>query len=159
MSAFVGAAQHTDYQSTLEDLRLNRMDFQPWREIADVWAIATASFVTDFWPGNGDFCGDTNADFGVLEAAMWGPFDQAGGASSRFGFVGVTRDANGTAVGTCTVKLYRTLDDTLLDTTTSDTSGNFLLNTPYYPDAHYMVAHKSGSPDIDGVTPNNLIGT
>jgi len=46
----------------------------------------------------------------------------------------------------------------LIDSTISDPSGNFLVSTAYYPDTHYIVAHKTGSPDIDGVTPNTLVG-
>jgi hypothetical protein len=144
----------------LQDLRLNRPDFQRQALFVDGWnAVAPATFETEWWPKGGGFIGDGGADVGLLEAAWWGEFDPAAGAASRYGFVGVTRDALGTAVGSCVVKLFRTSDDLLLDSTTSDPSGNFLLNTPYYPDAHYIVAHKTGSPDIDGATVNTLIGT
>lgn len=158
MSGFVAATSGVQMIG-LQDLRLNRMDFQPERIFADVWAIATASFETPWWPKGGGFIGDGGVDVGLLEAAWWGEYDQAAGAASRFGFVGVTRDANGTPVASCVVKLFRTADDLLLDTTTSDVSGNFLLNTAYYPDTHYIYSHKSGSPDVDGVTTNTLIGT
>lgn len=157
MSAFVGAAQ-PQFILRRSDERINRMDFQPEQVFADVWAIAPASFATDWWPGGGNLCGDEGADAGVLSAVLWGQYDQAAGSSSRYGFTGVTRDSLGTAIGTCVVKLYRTSDDSLLDSTVSDPSGNFLLNTPYYPDTHYIVAHKTGSPDVDGVTQNTLIG-
>lgn len=117
-----------------------------------------ASFATEFWPGSG-LAGDAG-DVNVQAGMMWGGYESSLGAggSSRFGFVGVTRDSFGSAIGTCTVKLYRTSNDSLLDSTISDPDGNFLLNTPYYPDAHYIVAHKTGSPDVDGVTQNTLIG-
>lgn len=145
----------------IEDLRSNRPDFKPRGAIfVDGWnATAPCSFETEWWPKGGGLVGDLGPDVGLLEAAWWGEYDPAAGAASRYGFVGVTRDVNGTPVGTCVVKLFRTSDDVLLDTTTSDSDGNFLLNTAYYPDAHYIYSHKSGSPDIDGVTPNNLVGT
>lgn len=157
MSGFIGAAQPIQIQS-LEDLRLNRMDFQPERVFADVYAVAPTSFENPYWCRGGGFIGGQGADVGILEASWWGEYDQVAGAASRYGFVGVTRDVYGSPVGLCTVKLFRTSDDLLLDTTVSDPSGNFLLNTAYYPDAHYIVAHKTGSPDVDGVTANNLIG-
>lgn len=124
---------------------------------ADVDAVAPSSFATLYWPG-GACLFDGDAGPTIEHDVLWGYFDQAAGASSRFGFTGVTRDQYGSAVGGCTVKLYRTSDDALLDSQVSDPSGNFLLSTAYYPDTHYIVAHKTGSPDIDGVTPNTLIG-
>lgn len=159
MSGFIGAALPTNGFIQEDDTRLNRADFQPDRMFADIWFIAGASYETQWWPRGGGFIGDGGADVGLLEAAWWGEYDTIAGAASRFGFTGVTRDVNGSAVGSVTVKLFRTSDDLLLDTTISDPVGNFLLNTAYYPDAHKIVAHKSGSPDIDGVSPDNLIGS
>lgn len=159
MSGFIGMTALPPFVSGIQDLRLNRMDFQPKQVFADIWATPSASFETAWWPKGGGFIGDLGSDVGLFEASWWGEYDQAAGAASRFGFIGVTRDANGSPVASCTVKLFRTSDDALLDTTVSDPLGNFLLNTAYYPDAHYMVAHKSGSPDVDGISQNNLIGT
>jgi len=122
-------------------------------------AVAPATFGTEWWPRGGGLVGDGGADVGILDGVQWGDFYPAAGAASRYGFVGRTRDQWGTEIATCTVYLFRTSDNTLIDTTTSDSAGNFLLNTAYYPDTHYIVAHKSGSPDVDGVTPNTLIGT
>lgn len=141
------------------DSRVNRMDFREEKLFADIWFRAAAAFTTSWWPGGAGFVGDSGADVAIIAAEKWGEFDQAAGAASRFGFVGVTRDQWGTAVGAVTVYLFRTSDNVLLDTSISDPSGNFLLNTPYYPDAHYIVAHKSGSPDVDGASVNTLIGT
>ncbi len=160
MSGFVGASQPNS-SIGLQDLRLNRPDFR------EIWSIAldgqieveARSFQTDWWPGSG-LMGDLGADVGLLAPALaWSKYYSAFGASSRFGFVGVTRNANGTPVAACTVKLFRTADDLLLDTQVSDANGAFLLNTPYYPDAHYIVAHKTASPDIDGASVNTLVGT
>lgn len=158
MSGFIGAAQPQNLIGN-EDLRLNRMDWQPTREFADIW-WDVAPFTTDWWPGGANFMGAGATDVGMFYDVQWGQYDQAAGASSRFGLTGVTRDQWGTPVPSCTVKLYRTSNDALLDTQVSDaTTGAFLLSTPYYPDQHYIVAHKTGSPDIDGVTPNTLVGT
>lgn len=165
MSNFIGAAA-----SNQGHLFLNVIDIRIapawWRyetsvEIArsdTTGADAVASYATPFWPGAG-FVGDSGDVPVQAEYSQWAPYEPVSGDSSRFGFVGVTRDQYGSPIGGCTVKLFRTSDDLLLDSTTSDPSGNFLLNTAYYPDAHYIVARKSGSPDVDGVTNNNLVGS
>lgn len=158
MTGFVGAANPVSCICA-DDRRLSRAENLPERLFADVQFTAPSTYESPWWPKGGGFIGDQGLDIGLIEAAWWGEYDQAAGAASRYGFVGVTRDQYGSPVGSCTVKLYRTSDDVLLDTSTSDPSGNFLLNTAYYPDAHYIVAHKAGSPDIDGVTPNTLIGS
>jgi hypothetical protein len=92
-----------------------------------------------------------------LTARSSSPRFFASGSIGRFGFLGVTRDVNGTAVGGVTVKLYHTADDTVVCSTVSDPLGNFGVTTQFYPDAHYMVAYKSGAPDIEGTTANTLI--
>jgi hypothetical protein len=160
MSNFVNGATHALNWNgfCFQDVRLNRMDFQPILEMADIWAIVPASYANDWWPGGASMFGDPAVDPTFFSEVKWGEFDQAAGASSRYGLTGYTRDALGTIVAGCTVKLFRTSDDLLLDTTVSDPTGLFLLNTAYYPDYHYIVAHKSGSPDIDGVSVNTLIG-
>lgn len=158
MSGFIGAAQPS-FVAGLQDLRLNRMDFQPERVFADIWAIAVGSFETPWWPKGGGFIGDAGADVGMLEASWWGEFDQQAGASSSYGFAGITRDAYGSPLGGCTVKLFRTDTDALVITVTSDVNGAFLLPTPYYPTQHYIVCSKIGSPDVAGASVNTLIGT
>lgn len=120
-------------------------------------AIAPRSFASEYWPRTmlSDSGDGATVEFGVT----WGFFDQAAGSSSRYVFRGITRDQYGSAVGTCSVLLYRTATNVLIDSATSDPLGNFELTTTFYPDTHYIVAHKTGSPDIDGVTPNTLVGT
>lgn len=153
MSHLIGAAQ-PQFILSEGDLRLNRMDFRPAGALfADVWAIAPASFVSPWWPAVNGFLGDPGTDFGMLAAKMWGEYDQAAGASSSYGFSGVTRDAAGSPVGGVTVKCFRSADDFKTCEVTSDAQGNFSVSTPYYPDTHYLVAYKSGSPDIAGTTP------
>lgn len=113
------------------------------------------NFTTAFWPGGASMYND-----GSIQGAIWFQEpDIVAGASSRFGFVGVTRDQYGSPLGGVSLKLFRTSDNLLIDSTTSGPTGNYLLNTAFYPDPHYIVAHKSGSPDVDGVTVNTLIGT
>lgn len=158
MSGFIGGAMPANIIAK-DDRRLNRMDFQEAGALfADVWAIAVAPFVSPWWPRSG-FLGDCGVDVPMCPAVQWGDYDQAAGAASRFGFVGVTRDSFGSALGGCTVLLFRTSDNALQDSTTSDASGNFLLNTAYYPDAHFLVVRKTGSPNVSGATDGTQVGT
>lgn len=159
MSGFIGAAQPVASHGR-EDIRLrrDRPNDEIFSEVTS--AIAPALYTSDYWPRSG-LVGNLGLDVSILERTTPWKFPQPyGGAASRYGFVGVTRDQYGTAIPSCVAKLYRTSDDSLQDTTTSDaTTGEFLLNTFYYPDAHYIVAHKAGSPDVDGASVNTLIGT
>lgn len=161
MSNFIGTAGTALPWTTLRasDERLNAMDFQPEAEFADIWAIAEASYETEWWPGGGGLLGALGDDAPLLEGTWWGFIDQASGAESRFGFTGITRDQYGSALPGCTVKLFRTADDVLLDTAISDANGSFLLGSAYYPDQHYIYTRKAGSPDVQGVSVNSLIGT
>lgn len=156
MSALIGGTA-TIIQAS--DSRLNSLDNMPEQVFADIWAIAPASYATPYWLPSGDFIGDLATDVGLLGARSWSWYYQQGGASSAFGLRGVTRDIYGSPVGGCTVDLFLTATNVLLDTLVSDPNGNFVLRTAYYPDFHKIVAHKSGAPDVDGVTVNTLIGT
>ena len=121
--------------------RIDRMDYQ-----------------SDWWPNRSSFAGDYIADIGLIGSTWWGDVYPAGGIASRVGFVGVTRDQYGTPTGGCVVQLFRTSDDLFIMEITSDSSGNFLLQSWYTPDTHYIVAYKAGSPDIFGTTVNTLVG-
>jgi hypothetical protein len=87
------------------------------------------------------------------------------GAVSKLAFVGVSRDAYGSILPSCVMKLFKTADgnfpdtkDRILDQATSDpTTGGFLLLTPY-AEAHYIALFKAGTPNVQGVSDNNLIG-
>lgn len=142
------------------DQRINRMDLLPDEfVVSDVWAIAVPSLGGPWWPRSAGFVGDLGLDVGLLAAVLWGEYDQAGGSSSSYAFVGVTRDVYGSILGGCTVKCFRTSDDLLISQVVSDAiSGQFTAPTPYYPSTHYLVSYKAGSPDVQGTTPNTLIG-
>lgn len=158
MSMLVGAAAPVNY--LWEDLRDAPAQYHVSLETPLVGESVgeIPSFANEYWPKSG-MAGDAG-DVGPMRSTRWGRYETSFGAggSSRYGMSGVTRDSFGSAVGYCTVKLYLTATDALIDATVSDPLGNFLLNTPYYPNTHYIVAHKGGSPDIDGVTRNTLIG-
>lgn len=114
-----------------------------------------------FWPSQARaFYGDYGVDTSGILGSGWSPryYRRAQGAASRVGFVGVTRDQYGAPTGGCVVQLFLTATDAFIMEVTSDASGNFLLQSWYSPDAHYIVAYKAGSPDIFGTTVNTLVG-
>lgn len=156
MSVLIGGTETIRRES---DARLHQLDYQPERVFADIWAIAPASFATPWWLPTGAFIGDMATDVGVMSSLPWSWYYQQGGASTGFGLRGVTRDVYGSPLGNCTVSLFLTATNALMDTIISDVDGNFILRTAYFPDTHYIVSHKSGSPDVDGATVNTLVGT
>jgi len=68
---------------------------------------------------------------------------------------GVTRDSTGSALGSVTVQLFRTLDDCFLGEAVSDGAGNYTVRAPG-TGPFYLVAYKAGSPDVAGTTVNTL---
>ena len=141
------------------DTRLCRPENRAGGLFSDFSAVAPASFATPWWPLVAGLVGDGGLDVALLEASKWGQFDPAAGASSSYGFAGVTRNEYGSALGDVTVKAFLTATDTLVMTVVSDVNGEYLLPTPYYPSTHYLVFYKTGSPDVFGTSANSLIGT
>lgn len=68
---------------------------------------------------------------------------------------GVTRDANGNALAGCNVKMFRTIDDSLVAQTTSDANGNYVIQGSNLFQ-HYLVAYLAGSPDVECTSVNTL---
>jgi hypothetical protein len=138
------------------------LDTAVWLKITEPFDIDKRGFANGYWPGGVSL----DASGQEWQAAIRYDFpDMFTGTNGRYAFVGVTRDGYGTAVGGVTVKLFKTvgggnpdLKDVKIDETVSDVNGNFQVTTPYYPDTHYLVTYKSGTPDIQGTTVNTLIG-
>lgn len=71
---------------------------------------------------------------------------------------GTTRDSSGAALGSVSLKLFRADTGQLVQTLTSDGSGNYTTN-PVGPGLLYQIdAYKSGSPDVAGTSLNTLTG-
>jgi len=156
MSGFLGAAMPT--MSIMADMSplVERNRVRRETRMRPCWK--RTDYACMHYPGNGDFYGDHGVDVGILKSNLWARFYPVGGIASRVGFVGVTRDQYGTPTGGCVVQLFRTSDDLFIMEITSDSNGNFLLQSWYTPDTHYIVAYKAGSPDIFGTTVNTLVG-
>lgn len=82
----------------------------------------------------------------------------AHGVSSRVGFPGVTRDQYGAPLAGATVILHRTSTRELVYENVSNSNGEFLAQSVYAGEAHYLVFHKAGAVNVFGATDNNLIG-
>ena len=153
MSQLIGAAQPQFILARKDD----RAHSVGWITVTNLKPF-DFGFRSEWWPRGQNLIGDYAVDVGILDEETWGFFEPVGGESSRVGFVGITRDQYGTPVGSCVVQLFRTSDDRFIMEVTSDASGNFLLQSWYTPDTHYIVAYKAGSPDIFGTTVNTLVG-
>lgn len=157
MSQFIGNAL-AQFQLEANDTRIHMQMFQTVhvRE-----GGRGETFASPWWPSSG-FVGDRATDVAVMNSGQkWFESPEiTRGQNSRFGIAGVTRNQYGSAIGSCTVKLFKTSDDSLVSQIVSDPNdGSYLLSTPYYPDTHYIVAYKAGSPDIAGATVNTLTGS
>lgn len=116
-------------------------------------------YTTAFWPGNRGFVGDQSVDVGIMEAVWSRQLARlAWGAGSRVGFIGKTYDQNGNVLPGVTCSLFRTSDRLWIMDVVSDSNGDFLLQSWYSPDTHFIVFSKSGSPEVFGTTRQTLIG-
>lgn len=162
MSQFLGTTGGSDGGRPFcaNDIRLMPayMLDDPFDVISQIWNVVMG-FDGPWWPRGGSL--DASGDE-MLEA-IWNFGSEVvepanGGTNSRFGIQGVTRNVWNAPLGGVLVKLFRTSDDMKVDQIVSDPQGNYLVSTPYYPDAHYLVQYKVGSPDVFGSSVNTLIG-
>jgi hypothetical protein len=139
------------------DDRINAQwfDHDDWRWVPRDSGWSLVGFSTPWWPGGGGM----DASGGEFLSAVWNNQPEVvSGASGFYGFTGITRDVYGTIIGGATVRCFRTSDGLLVSTVTSDaTTGAFMAWTPYYPDPHFLVASKTGSPDVAGTSVQTLI--
>lgn len=77
-----------------------------------------------------------------------------------FRITGTTKDSTGAALGSCVVNWFLTGTDVKLDSVVSDANGLYEFRTAGQPPTtYYLVAYKTGSPDVAGTTVNALIGS
>jgi len=101
--------------------------------------------------------GDEGGQY-ILKGTSWGNrLNPMRGTTSRWGVFGITRDVYGSPLGFCNVFLFRTSTKELVDTDISDANGWYILHTPYYAEAHFVVAQKTAAPDVQGVTVNTVL--
>jgi hypothetical protein len=170
MSMFLGTTSGTagvGIQCYATDLRIRAkwamLDYFDEQRTGRPWH-STFSYATPWWPKSACFgigCEEwSSADSGYEDPEL------TSGAVAAMGFVGYSRDAYGTVLGGCTMKLFKTVDGgypntkdvKVYEVVSNTTTGFYSLYTPYHPDTHYIVSFKAGSPDVQGVTVNTLIG-
>lgn len=78
--------------------------------------------------------------------------------ATKWSIRGVTKGSTGGILETCVVDVFKTSDDVIQGTNTSNVNGEYLVEVPTQND-HYAVAYKVGSPDLAGTTQNNLSPT
>jgi hypothetical protein len=69
-----------------------------------------------------------------------------------------TKDSTGAALGGATAKLFVTATDVMIESQVSNADGYAYFKMPAQAVTHYIVAYKSGSPDVTGATLNTLVG-
>lgn len=74
-----------------------------------------------------------------------------------YSLTGVTKDSTGAPLAAVNVHLFRTADDSLVHQTISDANGVYIIPASNVLQ-HYLVAYKTGSPDVSGSTVNTLAG-
>ena len=77
----------------------------------------------------------------------------------RFTITGTTKDSTSAPLGNCVTHLLRTSDDKILEQSTSDANGVYLVTAAGAGTDNYLVAYKPGSPDVAGTTVNTIVGT
>jgi hypothetical protein len=159
MSQFIGAAlpqfilQKKD-RRLVPVLRADRIRVERNGE-RDMPTAYPGGYCNDFWPGNRGQPDDS----GTLVSTFVNAYARlAWGIASRVGFVGVTRDQFGAPLGGVTCSLFRTSTREWIMDIISDANGNFLLQSWYSPDTHFIVFAKAGSPNVYGATDQNLVG-
>lgn len=164
MSGFIGNSNTLNTVLATKDSRIAAPRFLV-REFADRNTPrynptqTTGGFISTYWPRGGGFLGDQALDYGVMVSIWSRNFSRvAYGASSRVGFVGVTRDSAGGRLGAVTCSLFRTSDRQWIMDVVSDVNGDFLLQSWYSPDTHFIVFSKTGAPDVIGTTRQTLVG-
>ena len=94
-------------------------------------------------------------DYGTARAwAQWSVVDSGKDFVSLIS--GQCVDINSNPQVGVTVRAFRTSDNLFVNSTVTDSNGNFSVGSPYAV-AHYVVAYEPGSPDSGGVSLNNIV--
>lgn len=82
-------------------------------------------------------------------------YNQTDWYKSNSALTGITRDGTGAVLGNAEVVLYSSID-VVIGSQFSDGAGNFSFQNPG-TGPFYIVAYKTGSPDVAGTTVNTLL--
>ena len=125
------------------------MNWSNWwgDDTVDPWADGV------LWP-NSNLPGGTSS---LIESQNFEPMARVWGNGGMKKIIGFTRDANGVLLGNADVDLFLTTGYVFINDMTSDAGGYFEACSQYSGQNHYIRAYKSGSPDVAGVSRNNLV--
>ena len=142
----------TNWASRLEALLSGSYGF----EIYDVFPrlIEIPEWPLSRWFGDSSGIPDSAS---IFVGASWGNRVRWQGSRLFYVVQGITRDVYGTPLPNCSVRLFRTSSNEFIGVVVSDGNGWYQIVTPYN-DAHYLVAYKSGTPDVEGTTVNTILG-
>jgi hypothetical protein len=116
-------------------------------------------YATRWWPKSSQIMGGwgdgTTGDTFQNKPTRWKAPNTVRGCNGRLAFTGYTRDQYGSALGNCTVRLYRVSTEEQQCKVTSDGNGVYFATTPYN-DAHFMVIHNAAG-DNAGATATTLL--
>jgi hypothetical protein len=82
--------------------------------------------------------------------------------TARFSILGITKDSTGAVLGSCRVVCFETArieigeGESEVGEVISDGSGNYTIPVPLNT-AYQLTAYKAGSPDVAGITVNNVV--
>ena len=117
---------------------------------------------SEWWPSRGGFLGLTDLWSFEGQVTTWIYYDlpTPGGADTRYGFAGITRDEYGNVLPSCTVSLHLSSTGELVQRVTSDSAtGEFSVGTPY-GGGHYIVVHRSDVvPPVGGATADTIVAS
>lgn len=166
MSQFLGVldARMPFYQSSILDdvwaIRALRTDFSYRRRGESEFGARDR--IWTLWTKPMQMSGDLSGGYSQIgqdasSSGRWSPWQKAfrGNGSTKF-LRGQCKDATGASISGATVQGFVTSTDVFVGETTSDSQGYYELGTVYPATNHYLVAYKTGSPDISGTTVNTL---
>lgn len=130
------------------------------RAMASVYLMPShySPLFTDLlWPRSQGVTGLPFTSDGIyLPDACWHtwPIEESG-SGSCLTISGYTKDADGNVLANCLVEAFTAADDVKRGECVSDSTGYFVVPTLVNAQ-HYLLAYKSGSPDVAGQTVKTL---
>lgn len=143
-----------------EEQLIVRPDYSWQRRSAKTWADRNAW--GSRWPTPRFRCvgGGWGTDGMCPPTVGYEPFSCDGDGTQTLKFLrGSCEDVSGNPSANAVVQAFRTSDDAFAGEVFSLNDGTFMCPTPFVGVNHYIVAYKSGAPDIGGTTVNTLVPT
>lgn len=163
MSMIIGSVAY--WKALGADWSLAATELAPFRRPETMWEVALlvvgegADFAYNWTPGS--LLGSCSmAQY--LQIPAYDPFLQMtrwSGQSTERRFSGLTVDGSLTPIGGVTVYLFHTINNTLIAQTVSDAGGYYEFLTHAIFDECFLMAQLPGTPNLAGVTANNVVAS